>query len=130
MKTKHIAAACLLAASLLANPASAGAPTCQLYNGQGYCEYTGRVSTAYVNSSGEVLMYFDTAMPASAPSSVGISGVSNYIAAIYRISDSPDYAKAMYATLLSAQARGANVRIQMWGTYAGYMKLDRVWIYE
>jgi hypothetical protein len=130
MKIKHIALALAFASSLFGHSASAGAPTCQLYNGQGYCEYTGRVYAAYVNSGGEVLLYFDTAMPATAPSSVGIAGVSNFSAAIYRMSDSPDYAKSMYATLLAAQARGANVRIQMWGTYAGYMKLDRVWLYE
>jgi hypothetical protein len=46
------------------------------------------------------------------------------------MSDNPDYAKAMYATLLAAQARGATIEIQMWGALAGYMKLDRVWINE
>jgi hypothetical protein len=108
----------------------AAAPYCEPYNGQGYCQYVGRVSRLYVNSGGEILLYFDTAMPSTAASSVGIGGVSNFTATIYRMADNPDYAKAMYASLLAAQARGATVEVQMWGTYAGYMKLDRIWVQE
>lgn len=130
MKIRHIAAAFAVAASLGTSAASAGAPACHLYNGQGYCNYTGRVHQVYVNSGGDILMYFDTHMPSTAPGAVGITGVSNFFATIYRLQDNPDYAKLMYASLLSAQARGASVQIQMWGTYAGYMKLDRVWVYE
>ena len=130
MNIRHLAIAFVLGTPLVGSLARADAPTCQTYNGQGYCEYTGRVQAAYVNSSGDILLYFDTAMPPTAPASVGIGGVSTFGATIYRIADSPDYAKAMYATLLAAQSRGARVRAQMWGTYAGYLKLDRVWVYE
>jgi hypothetical protein len=119
-----------LLAILASTDASADAPTCDTYNGQGYCQYLGRVKELYLNSGGEILMYFDTPMPSTAPTSVGISGVSNHSATIYRLSDSPDYAKAMYASLLATQARGGRVLVQMWGTYAGYMKLDRIWVQE
>lgn len=129
-KARYAAMALMFAACLHGNPAFAAAPTCQLFNGAGYCQYTGRAYQVYINSGGEILLYFDTAMAANAPSSVGISGVSNFSATIYRMADNPDYAKAMYATLLAAQARGATIQVQMWGTYAGYMKLDRVWISE
>jgi hypothetical protein len=108
----------------------AGAPQCYTYGSSGYCQYTGKVRLAYVNSSGEIIFYFDTDMSPTAPSSVGISGVSIFSAAIYKIADNPDYAKMLYASMLSAQARGATVELQLWGTYAGYMKLDRIWMQE
>lgn len=130
MKILTIAAALAVIASFASSTASASAPVCYTYNGSGYCQYTGKVRLAYINSGGQILMYFDTDMPANAPSSVGISGVSSFSATSYLMSENPDYAKAMYATLLAAQARGATVEVQMWGTYGGYMKLDRVWIHE
>lgn len=117
-------------ASLGGSIASAAAPTCQTYNGLGYCQYTGKVYQAYINSGGAILLYFDTPMAADAPSSVGISGVSVYGAAIFNMSDNPDYGKALYASLLAAQARGSQVSVQLWGTHAGYMKMDRIWVYE
>lgn len=130
MKIRYIPAAFAVIASLASGFATAGAPICQPYNGQGYCQYTGRVYQAYINSGGEILLYFDTVMPATAPGSVGITGVSNFGATIYRMADNPDYAKLLYASLLTAQARGATIQVQMWGTHAGYMKLDRIWVYE
>jgi hypothetical protein len=123
-------AALAMAASFVTTPASASAPSCQLFSGQGYCQYTGRAYQIYINSGGEILLYFDTPMPATAPSSAGIAGVSNFGATIFRMVDNPDYGKALYASLLAAQARGATIQIQMWGTYAGYMKLDRIWVNE
>ena len=65
--------------------AQAAAPACYTYSGQGYCQYTGKVSRAYVNSSGNIILYFDTAMSASAPGSVGITGVSVFNAGIYNV---------------------------------------------
>lgn len=87
----------------------ASAPACYTYSGQGYCQYTGRVYKLYVNSSGQILLYFDTVMSPVSPTSVGITGVSDFGAGIYNISDNPDYAKMLYASLLAAQARGAIV---------------------
>jgi len=46
------------------------------------------------------------------------------------MADNPDYAKSLYASMLSAQARGATVSVQLWGVSAGYMKMDRIWVYE
>ncbi len=131
LKIHHWAAALVvIASSMMSVPASAAAPVCNAYNGSGYCQYTGRAYQVYVNSNGEIILYFDTAMPASAPSSVGIAGVSVYGATLYRTSANPDYAKMLYASLLSAQARGATITVQMWGVDNGYMKLDRVWVNE
>ncbi|MEM7278907.1 MAG: hypothetical protein AAF385_12350, partial [Pseudomonadota bacterium] len=79
---------------------------------------------------GAVLMYFDTALDLNAPANVGITGVSSSIAGSFSLTEFPEYAKTAYATLLAAQARGATVSIQMRGTIGGYLKIDRVWIYE
>jgi len=132
MKTRYLfsVAAFAIISSMAISTASASAPGCYTYNGQGYCQYTGKVSQAYVNSNGEILMYFDTAMPANAPSSVGISGVTALTATLFRTSQNPDYAKMLYSSLLAAQARGATVIVQMWGVEGGYMKLDRIWVNE
>ena len=130
MKIRYYAAAIAVIASLGNSAAIASAPGCYTYSGQGYCQYTGRASQVYVNSNGEIILYFDTPMAASAPASVGITGVSVLNAALYRLSDNPDYAKLLYASLLSAQVRGATIQVQLWGVIGGYMKLDRVWVYE
>jgi hypothetical protein len=131
MKIHQMAAALAIIASLvMSSSASAAAPGCYAFNGAGYCQYTGRAYQVYVNSNGEIILYFDTAMPASAPSSVGIAGVSVFGATLFRTSTNPDYAKMLYASLLSAQARGATITVQMWGVENGYMKLDRVWVNE
>jgi hypothetical protein len=110
--------------------AGAAAPTCNLYNGQGYCDYNGRVTQVYMNSANQILQYFDTAMPPSAPAAVGITGISNYLAAIYALTDNVEFGRALYASLLSAQARGPTIAVQMWGVAAGYAKIDRIWVYE
>ena len=132
MKTRFLfsAAAFVILASLTTSSAIASAPGCYLFNGSGYCQYTGKVLQAYVNSNGEIILYFDTAMPASAPSSVGIAGVTVYNATLFRTSQNPDYAKMLYSSMLAAQARGAIVTVQMWGVEGGYMKLDRIWVNE
>jgi hypothetical protein len=120
----------ILVGTLLQNASYAAAPNCAVFNGQGYCQYNGRVAQAYINSSNMILLVFDTpAVPASV-SAVGITGVSDYSAAAFHILENPDYAKALYATLLAAQARGATISVQLWGTYAGYLKMDRIWINE
>jgi hypothetical protein len=123
------AASALLTLTFVA-PANAGAPQCSTWNGQGYCQYVGRVSSAYVNDGNQIILYFDTPMDPGAPASVGISGVSVYSAATYRMTDNMDFGKALYASLLAAQSRGATVEVQMWGVYAGYLKIDRIWVHE
>lgn len=110
--------------------ASAAAPVCAVYNGQGYCEYNGRVAQAYINAYNQILLYFDAPVSPASLSAAGITGVSSYGAAIYRVTDNPEYARALYATLLAAQARGATISVQLWGTHDGYLKMDRIWIYE
>ena len=130
MPAKRLKAALALFALCAASSALAAPPQCYTYYGSGYCQYTGRVSRVYVNSSNQIILYFDAAMSPTAPSSVGISGVSVFDSGIYNITDNPDYAKMLYASLLAAQARGAIVDIQLWGTSVGYMKLDRIWVNE
>jgi hypothetical protein len=118
----------VVVAMLPSNNAQASAPTCHSYSGSGYCEYNGVVQQAYVNSSGFIIVYFDTAFDLSAASSAGIPGVTVSNACGFQVSDNAEYAKMLYATALSAQARGATVSIQLWGTTQGYLKCDRIWI--
>lgn len=125
-----IVIAVVVAFSLLAaEPILAGEPTCQLYQGANpYCQYTGLVQRAYVNESGVILLYFDTALDLSSPSDVGITGVTQAAAAAYHYDDNPEYAKLLYASILSAQARGVPVIIQMRRAYSGYLVIDRIWV--
>ena len=106
----------------------AAEPTCHTHSGGPYCNYTGKVYRAYINMSKQILLYFDTHMDLNRPSSVGISGVTSAIAAIYPMTEDPDFGKALYASLLQAQARDATITIQMRGTSAGYLKIDRIWV--
>lgn len=108
--------------------ARASAPVCYPNNGNWYCDYSGTVASAYVNSSNWILLYFDTPIDPSILSSAGISGVSVYSAALYVMSDNPDFGKALYATLLTAQARGATINVQMSSAADGYLVMDRVWV--
>jgi hypothetical protein len=106
----------------------ADAPQCYQYSGGWYCEYTGHVSQAYVNSNNWVLLYFDTPLNPSVPASVGATGVSVYNAALYVMSNNRDFGKALYASLLSAQSRGTTVTVQMYGVNDGYLQMDRIWV--
>ncbi|HEU5136894.1 MAG TPA: hypothetical protein VFU13_17230 [Steroidobacteraceae bacterium] len=130
MKMRHFAAAIAVVASLCSPPVMASAPSCHTYSGQGYCQYTGRAYQVYINSSNQIILYFDAPMEANAPTSVGIAGVTTFGAAMYLLSENPDYGKMLYASLLTAQARGATVTVQLWGVTAGYMKIDRIWVHE
>ncbi len=110
--------------------AQATAPTCSTSGGVGYCDYSGVVSRAYINSSNLMLIYFDTPVSAASLSAVGITGVSNYSACAFLTTQNPEYAKMFFAAALAAQARGVVVTIQLRGTEAGYIKCDRIWVYE
>lgn len=107
----------------------AGAPTCTTYSSGAYCQYTGKVSRVYVNSSDQILMYFDTPLDLAQPTSVGISGVSSTVATIVNISVNPAFADYFYAAILSAQARDATIAVQMRTVSAGYLVTDRIWVY-
>lgn len=115
---------------LTAAESRAGAPTCHTHHHGNYCAYVGTVKSLYINSGNQILMYFDTPMDPSTPTSVGISGVSNHTATAFYLPDNTEYGKLLYATLLAAQSRGATVSIQMRGTYNGYLVVDRIWLPE
>jgi hypothetical protein len=117
-------------ATFAVSPASAGAPVCYPYGSSGYCQYNGRVAQAYINAYSEILMYFDTPANPADISAVGLTGVSNYQAARYHTVANPEFGKALYASLLSAQARGATVTVQMHSTGGGYLQIDRIWVNE
>lgn len=108
--------------------AHASAPQCYTQSGGWYCQYSGLVSAAYVNSNNEVILYFDTPVAPNTLSAVGISGVSIYNATIYEPANL-DFAKQLYASLLTAEARGATVSVQMSSTAQGYLQMDRIWVY-
>jgi hypothetical protein len=116
--------------ALLPMTAAADSFGCYPYSGSWYCQYTGRVQRAYVNSNKEVILYFENAISPSAPANVGASGVTVYAGAMYPGNEDPDFAKMLYASLLAAQARGVAVSIQMHAVHAGYLKMDRIWVEE
>jgi len=118
----------LLALAALCGAAGASATQCSTSGGAWYCQYSGTVAAAYVNYNNEVILYFDTPVAPSTLSAAGISGVSIYNAAIYEPTNL-DFAKQLYASLLTAQARGATVSVQMSSTSQGYLQMDRIWVY-
>ena len=117
----------LLALFFSANIFSA-MPVCYSTYG-GYCNYTGKVSKIYINSTNTILIYFDTAMPIENAGEASIS-ISNGTAAVYKVSDNPEFAKLFYSTALAAQASGRNISIQMRSSESGYLKFDRIWLNE
>lgn len=121
----------LFSMCLAASPnAVAGAPTCQFSGASPYCQYSGKVTRVYINEWNTILLYFDTAMDLNQPTSVGYEGVTSANAAAYPLSDNPDFGKLLYASLLAAQARGATISVQMRNRHGGYLRIDRIWVYE
>jgi hypothetical protein len=130
VKPRMIAALAAVLVWQAPGDAIASAPACYTYNGSGYCQYQGKVAQAYMNAYNEILLYFDTPANPSDVANVGITGVTNYGAARFLITNNPEFGKALMAALLSAQARGATITVQLWGTGAGYMTIDRFWVSE
>jgi hypothetical protein len=122
--------AAALVSMLGSSAANAGAPQCYPYGSSGYCQYQGKVAQAYINAYSEILLYFDTAANPADVAAVGLTGVTNYHAARYHTVANPDFGKALYASLLAAQARGALVTVQMHSTGGGYLQIDRIWVSE
>jgi hypothetical protein len=116
--------------SFSAPSAIAAAPYCGMAGTQGYCQYQGKVSQAYVNAYQEILLYFDAPVPASEVAVAGFTGVSNFGAARFHMAGNPDFGKMLYASLLAAQARGATVTVQMYSSGGGYLQIDRIWVSE
>ncbi len=107
----------------------AATPTCHVHSGGNFCQYNGSVDRLYVNSGNMILMYFDSAVDVSVPQGVGINATTGVATAI-SITDSPEFAKMFYSTVLAAQASKREVSIQMRGTKSGYLKVDRIWLSE
>jgi hypothetical protein len=107
------------------------APThCHPYGSSGYCQYDGKVRQAYINAYQQVILYFDSTFNTADAAAVGISGVSVNSAAVYNMGTNPDFGKALFAAMLSAQARGATVSVQMSSSSGGYLLIDRIWVSE
>lgn len=103
-------------------------PTCHELTPENYCKYTGKVARIYVNQGKLILMYFDSPVDPSVPQSFGINASRGNAGAI-SIDNHPEFANYFYSTALAAQASGRDVSVQMRGTEAGYMKIDRIWLY-
>lgn len=119
----------LLSLTWACSIAYASAPTCNSTPSP-YCAYTGTVKKVYVNNANSILFYFDTNLDLTLPSSVGISGVTKANAGIVSMNDNVEFAKAIFAVMLTAQARGVPVTIQLRGAQSGYLKIDRIWMEE
>ena len=131
MRITTLLAILLVGTSVLPTAVLAGAPTCHVdASGVPYCSYSGRVARAYINENNYVLLYFDTAMDLSEPASVGIDNITSATAAAYLLTDNPEFGKALYASLLAAQARGATITVNMNNRVSGYLRIDRIWVYE
>jgi hypothetical protein len=128
-KTIAILGSALLALAQMSS-AQASAPACYPYGSSGYCQYHGRVFKVYVNAWDQIILYFDATFDPAIAGAVGISGVSINNAAIYNNAANPDFAKALFASLLSAQVRGATVSVQMSSSWGGYLLMDRIWVEE
>lgn len=118
----------LLFSFLLPGLIHAGEPTCHTSAGAPYCYYLGKVKQLYINDRGVMMLYFDTPMASGAPASVGIGGVSKFVAGAVSYLDKPEFASYFYSTALAAQTTGKDVKIQMRGTVGGYLKIDRIWV--
>lgn len=116
----------IAAVMTLAGEAHAAKPVCNVYNGEPYCQYTGKVQKAYVNSGNFIILYFDT--PFASTSEINIPGVSVTSACAVPASSGMDFARMFYASALSAQAGGRNVTVQMYGNASGYPRCDRIWV--
>lgn len=130
MKKTFIITAVLL---LLSHKANAAEPTCQFSSsGSWYCQYNGSVNRIYVNSGNMILLYFDTCYSQATLDASASNGLNftQRCAASIPLSDNPDFAKLFYSTALSAQTSKRSVSIQMRGTHGGYVKMDRIWLYE
>jgi hypothetical protein len=119
---------CVVALFGASNAALASAPQCYPWRSSGYCQYTGQVSQAYANANGWILMFFDTPIDLNAPATVGLTGVTVNNASLYVMTENPDFARSLYASLLSAQARGAMVTVQMSTVADGYLHIDNIWV--
>src|SRR5690348_6040115 len=74
----------LLVFAGVGDSALASAPQCYSYSGGGwYCQYTGLVSQAYVNSGDSIILYFDAPVAPGSLSAVGATGVTVYSSALY-----------------------------------------------
>ena len=123
--------ACAGFVSLLISVDSYGsAPQCHPYNGSWYCQYDGRVRQAYINAYQQVILYFDTPLNIADATAVGASGVTVNSAAVYNMGSNPDFGKALFAAMLTAQARGVTVSVQMSSVSGGYLTIDRIWVNE
>ncbi len=102
-----------------------------------FAEYYGTVKSCYVNNHDEIILYFDTAISEDnltlAQSSYSENLTQRY-AALFQISTNPDFAKYLYATMLTAQTTGKKIHIQMrgvsTGVHSGYPLIDRIWLQD
>lgn len=118
----------ILALSLLLPMAGyAATPACYTNPSGNYCQYTGKVTQIYTNSSNLILLYFEEPIDIANANSYGMN-ISYGNAAAFLASDNPTFAEMFYSTALTAQASGRSVSIQMRGNEQGYLKFDRIWL--
>lgn len=113
---------------LISSSVYANQPQCHSSSG-GYCSYEGKVKRVYVRSDNLMLMYFENSIPVENATVAGLS-INSGVAGAYKINENPDFAKMLYSTLLAAVSQDRIVSIQLRGTQAGYLKIDRIWFGE
>ncbi len=104
--------------------------TCGGSGAGAYCQYTGKVSRAYVNESNQILMYFEQSIDLALPAAVGITGITKNQAGTYYISNNPDFAEYLYSTLVTALAADKTVVVQFKVSESGYLRMNKIWLYK
>jgi len=117
---------------LLAAGGASASFSCGLGAGTPYCQYEGKVERVYVNDNGRILAFIPSSFDSSLAEAQGLSSVTYTNAFMYLVDyqtdASPEFAKMLYATLLSAQAQNRDVQMQMRKVIGGYLVIDRIWI--
>lgn len=117
---------CFLITLIFSGATFAAKPVCHGSSG-GYCSYKGKVDKVYVNAANDILMYFEQPI-ALADAEVAGYTITRGAAAIFKITENPDFAKMLYSTILAAKSQDRTVSIQMRGVTNGYLTIDRIWL--
>lgn len=115
-----------LAFSMLPQAASAQTVGCAAT----YCQYQGKITRAYINEDNLMLIYFEQPFDVAITATAGITGVSNGQAGSYIITDNQNYSEFLYSTALTALAAEKTVIMQFYEARSGYLKIDKIWIYQ
>lgn len=118
----------LFAIALTMVPQSAMAQTFTCSGSGPHCQYTGKISRAYINEDNLMLIYFEQPFDIALPAAVGILGVSRGDAGSYLTTNNHSYSEFLYSTALTALAADKTVVVQFFVAQSGYLRVNKIWI--